>query len=181
MAESIESHTIETIPLAARSLLSDGHRAIEEQRYHDAKLMFARSLAVFESAEAYTYLAWMFYYEGLTDEAIDYCKRAIELDPEFGNPYNDIGSYLMQRGDLDEAIPWLQKAKQAKRYTPRHFPYLNLGRLYLRKGDVDKARQEYSTLLEIDPKNEEAKTVLQELQGLDELGDDDFDDFEDLF
>ena len=39
----------------------------------------------------------------------------------------------MQQERLDEAIPWLQKAKQARRYEPRHFPFLNLGRIYLKQ------------------------------------------------
>jgi Tfp pilus assembly protein PilF len=55
--------------------------------------------------------------------------RAIEIDPEFGNPYNDIGVYLMQRDRLDDAVPWLERAKLAKRYEPRQFPYMNLGRI----------------------------------------------------
>ena len=31
--------------------------------------------------------------------------------PTFGNPYNDIGAYLIAKGELDEAIEWLEKAK----------------------------------------------------------------------
>jgi len=55
------------------------------------------------------------------DEAIAECKRAIEVDPEFGNPYNDIGSYLIALGRHDEAIPWLEQAIVAPRYDPRHY------------------------------------------------------------
>jgi Tfp pilus assembly protein PilF len=32
------------------------------------------------------------------DEATDECRRAIEIDPQFGNPSNDIGVYLTQQG-----------------------------------------------------------------------------------
>ena len=49
---------------------------------------------------------------------------------------NDIGSYLVKKGKLDEAIEWLEKAKTAPRYEPRHFPYMNLGRIYAQKGMV---------------------------------------------
>ena len=36
-----------------------------------------------------------------------------------GNAYNDIGVYLMQKGQLDEAIAWLEQAKLAKAlWTP---------------------------------------------------------------
>jgi Tfp pilus assembly protein PilF len=56
-------------------------------------------------------------------------QGAIEVDPTFGNPYNDIGAYYIGKGELDEAVQWLEKAKRAPRYEPRHFPYMNLGRL----------------------------------------------------
>jgi Tfp pilus assembly protein PilF len=59
---------------------------------------------------------------GRIDDAIAECHRAIEIDPSFGNPYNDIGAYLIAKGELDEAVPWLEKAKTAPRYDPRHYP-----------------------------------------------------------
>ena len=55
------------------------------------------------------------------------------MDPDFGNPYNDIGAYLIQMGRLDEAIPWLEKATRAPRYEAPHFPRFNLGRAYVAK------------------------------------------------
>ena len=44
------------------------------------------------------------------------------LRSHFGNPYNDIGAYLIEKGDLDEAIPWFHKAMQATRYESPAFP-----------------------------------------------------------
>ena len=70
---------------------------------------------------------------GIRVKATAECLRAIEIDPHFGNPYNDIGVHLMQQGKLEEAIPWLEKAKQARRYEPRQFPSMNLGRVYLQQ------------------------------------------------
>jgi Tfp pilus assembly protein PilF len=89
----------------------------------------------------------------MLDQAVQDCQNAIEIDPEFGNPYNDIGVYLMQLELLDEAIPWFEKAKVAPRYTPRHFPYLNLGHIYMAKGDQNKALEEYVRALDLDPEN----------------------------
>ena len=37
--------------------------------------------------------------------AIADCHRAIDLDPEYGNPYNDIGAYYLELGQLDDTIP----------------------------------------------------------------------------
>ncbi len=50
-----------------------------------------------------------------------------EINPEFGTPYNDIGVYLMERERLDEALPWLQKAKQVRRLRAGQFPFMNWG------------------------------------------------------
>ena len=38
--------------------------------------------------------------------------NAISLDADYGNPYNDIGVYLMQLGRPDEAVghQWLDRA-----------------------------------------------------------------------
>ncbi len=75
---------------------------------------------------------------GDSNEAIAQCEIAIQLDPEFGNPYNDIGVYFMQQQQFDDAIAWFERAKSAKRYEPRHFPYINLGRIYLNQRNDSK-------------------------------------------
>jgi Tfp pilus assembly protein PilF len=98
------------------------------------------------------------------NEAIAQCEIAIELDPEFGNPYNDIGVYLMQQQRLDDAIPWLERAKSAKRYQPRHFPYINLGRIYLTKGMIQKALEEFRGALKINPEDTELAQLVEDLQ-----------------
>ena len=55
----------------------------------------------------------------------------------------------MAKGELDEAVQWLEKAKRAPRYEPRHFPYMNLGRVYAAKGMVRQAIQELEEALRI--------------------------------
>ncbi|HZH84425.1 MAG TPA: tetratricopeptide repeat protein, partial [Phototrophicaceae bacterium] len=85
-------------------------------------------------------------------------------DPEFGNPYNDIGVYLMQQQRFDDAIPWLERAKSAKRYDPRHFPHINLGRIYLTKGMLQKALEEFHGALKINPDDQELSQLVEELQ-----------------
>ena len=104
---------------------------------------YQRSIEVYPTAEAHTFLGWALSVQGRLDEATDECRRAIEIDPQFGNPYNDIGVYLTQQGKPDEAIPWLEKAKQATRYEPRQYPFMNLGRIYLRQGRWWEALREF--------------------------------------
>jgi tetratricopeptide (TPR) repeat protein len=109
-------------------------------------------------------LGWAYSFQGRIDEAIAQCEIAIKLDPEFGNPYNDIGVYLMQQQKLDDAIPWLEKAKNTKRYEPRHFPYLNLGRVYSAKGMLQKALAEFRSALRLNPNDSAIAQLIEELE-----------------
>jgi tetratricopeptide (TPR) repeat protein len=113
--------------------------------------LYTESIATLPTAEAFTFRGWAYRFMGRIDDAIAECRKAIALDPDFGNPYNDIGSYLMTKGDLDAAVEWLEKAKRAPRYEPRHFPYMNLGRLYEAKEMYLEAIREYSAALRIVP------------------------------
>jgi tetratricopeptide (TPR) repeat protein len=114
--------------------LQEAYQAQMEGDYDRAVELYRRSLDLYPTAEAHTFLGWTFHFQGKIDEAIAECKRAIEVDPDFGNPYNDIGSYLIGLERFDEAIPWLERAIAAKRYDPRHFPHFNLGRALSRQG-----------------------------------------------
>jgi tetratricopeptide (TPR) repeat protein len=117
----------------ATGLWQEGYHHQMEGELDRAIEIYRRSIAVYPTAEAHTFLGWTLSFQGRL-EATEECLRAVEIDPEFGNPYNDIGVYLMQHGKLQEAIPWLEKANQAKRYEPRQFPFMNLGRIYLKQG-----------------------------------------------
>ncbi len=109
------------------------------------------SLEVLPTAEAHTFLGWTYSFMGMYEEAIRECTLAIDLDPDFGNPYNDIGAYLIELEKLDEAIPWLEKAVRAKRYESHCFPHYNLGRIYERKWDWARAVEEYKKALHENP------------------------------
>ena len=135
-----------------------------EGRVAEAIELYEKSIDIEPTAEGYTFRGWAVSFLGYLDEAIEDCKKAIQLDPEFGNPYNDIGVYLMQLGKFDDAVPWLQHAKRAKRYEPRHFPYLNLGRVFLAKGDQMRALDEFVKALEINPGDEGALEALEKIK-----------------
>jgi Tfp pilus assembly protein PilF len=149
-------------------------RALELWREGTARLLageldeaiglFTLSLETEPTAEAYTFRGWAYSFEGRLDEAIEECRKAIATDPTFGNPYNDIGCYLMERGAWDEAIPWFEKAKTAPRYDPRHFPYLNLGRLRAARGQIAEALAEFEGALRENPGDPMALAALQRLR-----------------
>ena len=126
--------------------------------------LYQRSIEVCPTAEAHTYLGWTYSFQGRLDEATHECLRAIDVDPDFGNPYNDIGCYLMQQGKLDEAVPWLERAKQAKRYEPRQFPYMNLGRIHVRQGRWWDALREFEEAVRLAPGDAELRRALHSLR-----------------
>lgn len=138
--------------------------AYEHQMRGDLKTavrLYKESIRAYPTAEAHTFLGWAYSLEGRLAEAIGECKKAIQIDPDFGNPYNDIGSYLISMENYDEAIPWLEKAIQAKRYDARHYPHYNLGRVYQMKDMLNKAIEEFSKALEIDPDYTLAKEAIE--------------------
>jgi len=133
-------------------------------RLDDAIRLYRQSISICPTADAHTYLGWTYSFQGRIDDAIAECETAIKVDPDFGNPYNDIGVYLMQQEKFDEAIPWLEKAKLAKRYEPRHFPYMNLGRVYLNKEMIHKAIEEFRGALRINPEDRDMARLVEELE-----------------
>src|SRR3990172_8528137 len=119
--------------------------------YERAVAVFRASIDAHPTAEAHTFLGWSLSYLGRIEEAIAQCKIAIGLDPEFGNPYNDIGVYLIDLGRPAEAIPWLQKAIASRRYCCYQYPHANLGRVLLEQGNVEEAKSSFERALEHDP------------------------------
>lgn len=148
----------------AWELLKEAYQAQMEGDFDHAVELYEKSIAVQPTAEAHTFLGWTFHFQGKIDQAIEQCKRAIEIDPDFGNPYNDIGAYLIEMLRYDEAIPWLERATEAKRYDPRHFPYFNLGRIYLAKEMYSRARENFENALRLEPRYQLAREALENLR-----------------
>ena len=144
----------------ARWFLTRAYDLQHSGKLDDAVLCYKKSLELHPTAEAYTFLGWVYSLQYRHEAAIEECRKAIALDPDFGNPYNDIGSYLFKQGNLDEAIPWLERAITAKRYEPRHYPHCNLGRVYWAKGLLGRAIEEFERALEIDPTSRFAAAAL---------------------
>lgn len=147
----------------AWTLFQKAYEAQMKGNLEEAVGLYKESIARHPTAEAYTFLGWTYSFMGRLDEAIDECQRAILVDPEFGNPYNDIGAYLIEKGDFDEAIPWFERAMGAKRYESPAFPHLNLGRVYERKGEWEKAIESYKHALVLNPNYALAKRALGRL------------------
>ncbi|GEM_PF-265892 len=124
------------------------------------------SLELVPTAEAHTYLGWAFSLVGNFDLARKQCLMAIDLDPDFGNPYNDIGVYLIHDFKFDAAIDWFEQAISAKRYDWPHFPMYNLGTIWEFKGLWRRALRYYEQSLKFEPKYIHAIKAQKRVSGL---------------
>ena len=165
------AETEEAVPIErAFELWREGYVLHLIGEYDRAIGLFRESIEVRPTAEAQTYLGWSLSHLGRLEEAIGACMKAIALDPDYGNPYNDIGVYLIDMGRADEAIPWLKKAMRTKRYCCYQFPHFNLGRILLGQGSMAEAKLSFQRALSYDPQYQPARKALDFLreQGLDE-------------
>jgi Tfp pilus assembly protein PilF len=153
ISPALSQQTAEEPPPAerAKQLWEAGYVRHVMGMYEPAIEAYRASIAIHPTAEAHTFLGWTYSYQGKVKEAIAECEIAIRIDPEFGNPYNDIGVYLLELGKVAEAAPWFRKAIAAKRYCCYQFAHANLGRVLLAQGKIEEARRAFERALEHDP------------------------------
>ena len=150
----------------ALQLWKEGCSLHSDGKLDQAMKSYDRSIGVCPTAEAHTFKGWVFSNMKKYSKAIAECKTAVSIDPKYGNAYNDIGSYLIHLGKLDEAERWLVLAKRAPRYDQRHYPYMNMGRVYAARGQVWRAIHEFEQALSIAPSDAVCRAALAELRAL---------------
>lgn len=156
----------ESLKEQAGRLFHEAYRKQMEGDLEAAADLYKKSIGSYPTAEAHTFLGWTYSFMGRIDDAIRECRKAIEVDPSFGNPYNDIGAYLLQKGDVDEAIPWFLRALEAPRYESYCFPHMNLGRAYEAKRRWVEAAAEFAKALEARPDYTPALQGLRRVRAL---------------
>ena len=133
-------------------------------RFQEAAAAFRNSIDAQPTAEGHTFLGWSLAAQGHLREAIGECKKAIEINPHYGNPYNDIGSYLLQLSRPEEAITWLEQATRAPSYCCYHYAHFNLGRALMMLEQVEPAKRALERALEIRPGYPPAIAALEYLR-----------------
>jgi tetratricopeptide (TPR) repeat protein len=150
----------------ARQLFQEAYEAQLAHNYEEAIELYKRSIETYPTAEAHTFLGWVYSFQDRYDEAIEECLEAIRVDETLGNPYNDIGSYLLAKGDSYGCVRWFKRALFAPRYESYAFPHFNLGRVFeMRRKYLDAVRH-YSLALEQQPNFAEAAKALRRMQSL---------------
>ena len=103
------------------------------------------------------------------EHAIKHFNRAIQIDPEFAEAYNQraLAQYLLER--YEDSI---QDCRETVRRMPMHFGALaGMGHCYAHLGKLREAIESYQGALEIHPHMECLEQAIEELQGrLDDEG-----------
>jgi tetratricopeptide (TPR) repeat protein len=148
----------------AKQLFHEAYEAQLAKNYEQAIQLYKRSIETYPTAEAHTFLGWVYSFQQRYDEAIEECLEAIRVDETLGNPYNDIGSYLLAKGDSYGCVRWFRRALLAPRYESYVFPHYNLGRVYEMRHKYLEAARHYGLALEQQPNFGEAAAGLRRMQ-----------------
>jgi tetratricopeptide (TPR) repeat protein len=104
--------------------------------------------------EAYGRLARLLYGEERPQESLAILRRALAVDPEFGDLYNVLGICYLGLGRYDEAIAAHQHYVQFAPGEPNGHD--SLGMSFQQSGRYESAAAEYNTALSLDPEFEPA-------------------------
>src|ERR671912_1901801 len=162
-----DTYEDDTSPLAkyeAKELFQEAYEAQLAQNFDTAIELYRRSIETYPTAEAHTFLGWVYSFQNRYDDAISECLEAIRVDETFGNPYNDIGSYLLAQGDSSGSVCWFKRALLAPRYESYAFPHFNLGRVYENRRKFLEAARHYGLALAQKPDFTEAAVALRRMQ-----------------
>lgn len=144
--------------------ISKGHEAMFAKDYERAFNHFKEAMRYNETAEVLGLLGWTVGLQGKKEEAKSYYLKAIKKNPDYGPPYNDLGSFLLNDGEIEESIKWFELAKKAPLYDNKEYPYINAGRAHMTKHRYEEAINEFDQALKLAPFNEDLKKTIDRLK-----------------
>ena len=86
-----------------------------------------------------------------TLKAIDFFQRAVKIDPDYSEAYNNLGYAHAKIGKFDAAIPFYKKAVSNLLYATPEKAFVNMGRAYYRLGRYDDAAAAYKEAIKRAP------------------------------
>jgi tetratricopeptide (TPR) repeat protein len=93
------------VVMQARALASCGEVYLRQSKFKEAQEFFTQSIALNPKDEILAYnVAEIFFGNNQTDNAIQYYQLAIQIKPEWSEPYLKIGYALLNKGDIAKAV-----------------------------------------------------------------------------
>lgn len=121
-----------------------------------AMKLLRKAIELLNPQDANTYNKFGYIYKELGDlsSAIEYFKKAIEIDPKDATSYNGLGSAYKEQGELTKAIVQFEKTIEL---NPQNLAaYNNLGSAYSDQGELEKAIAHYLKAIELNPQYADA-------------------------
>ena len=97
----------------------------------------------------------------LYKEAAQNYLSAIKYNPRLWQSYQNLGVIYFNNGSLDKAIEYTAKASEINSGDINL--KINLGALYLKSGNTQKARGVFEMILKADPTNQKVQQILKNI------------------
>lgn len=98
------------VVMQAKALASFGEVFLRQEKLKEAQEFFTQSIALNPKDEILAYnVAEIFFGRNQTDKAIDYYQLAIQIKPEWSEPYLKIGYAYLNKGNMAKAVEYLNE------------------------------------------------------------------------
>ena len=87
----------------------------------------------------------------MPDKALSHFQKALKIKPDYPEALNAIGSIYAKRGQVELARQAFQKALDDPFYKTPEIAAYNIGRLYEKKDDLDRALTYYQQAVKFNP------------------------------
>jgi len=112
-----------------------------------AEAHYRESLAIEPQAAIHNDLGFVLERQGLSEEAVEQYRKALELDPESASAHYNLAAYLARSGEYAEAERHFRAALDVK---PSAATYTGLGAVLYHQGKVDDAVASLKAAIETD-------------------------------
>ncbi|MCB1326135.1 MAG: hypothetical protein H7A21_04985 [Spirochaetales bacterium] len=132
--------------------------------YDAAEYHLLRAAEIEATVSTYATLGWL--YGSVLSEprrAFRFFRRAIRMNPENGDLFNDCGALLLKEGHSRAAVKWLLRAVRARECSKRHFALYNLALVYRRWNRPERSRRFLRLALRTEPDFPQARELLVSL------------------
>lgn len=125
-----------------------GRAYVELGKWKEAEITLRKRLELEENPPYYVFLAHVLMQTDRFDEAIDTCRKALDLDPQFAEAYLNIGLAYRRKRKMDEAI---EAFRNAIIFDSKYsLAYRELGLTYFARGEFVAAGAALEECLKLD-------------------------------
>lgn len=123
--------------------------------------LFSKEGFAIEAAKEFVGIATLYDEEDKSDKAVEFFKRALEIQPRYKDPMLGLSAISEKTGDMEAAVGYLKTAVEKTGEDPALA--IKIASLLLRKNSLEEAAAYASRASELDPSNIDAKKLLGDI------------------